>query len=229
MAKQPYIPFYLGDYLKDTRILPLNVRGGWVDLILYMWDNKVRGELVGTYDDFARLMTCSKEEAILVIQTLNQKSIFDYAELPDGKMRIESRKMKNMEKLSKTRKTAGLKGGNPILLNQKDNLNTEYEYKNEVNNGNSFFLINKTKVYLKPSDWIKENKESAVDAYMSKNANGISAKEVYCQLDSEYTNYSFDDHNHVFNAFKVTHKKILHPHKNSFAKTAEPPKYKELK
>jgi len=143
VAKQPYIPFYLGDYLKDTRILPLNVRGGWVDLILYMWDNKVRGELVGTYDDFARLMTCSKEEAILVIQTLNQKNIFDYADIGEGKMRIESRKMKSMEKLSKTRKTSGLKGGNPILLNQKDNLNTEY--KDESNNEGMHLVFSKEK------------------------------------------------------------------------------------
>lgn len=145
MAKQPYIPFYLGDYLKDTRILPLNVRGGWVDLILYMWDNKVRGELVGTYDDFARLMTCSKDEAILVIQTLNQKKIFDYAELSNGMMKIESRKMKAMKELSEKRKKSGKEGGNPLLLKKSKNKGypkrknlvkqkPEYEYedKNEV-------------------------------------------------------------------------------------------------
>ena len=137
MAKQPYIPFYLGDYLKDTRILPLNIRGGWVDLILYMWDNSIRGELIGTYEDFARLMTCSKEEAILVIQTLNQKKICDHTPLPDGQIKIESRKMKKMEELSKKRKIAGMQGGNPKLLNQTHNLFTEDESKNE-NKSNRF-------------------------------------------------------------------------------------------
>lgn len=139
MAKQPYIPFYIGDYLKDTRILPLSVRGGWVDLILYMWDNPVKGELVGDYDDFSRLMTCSKDEAILVIQTLNQKKIFDYSELGGGQIKIESRKIKSMAKLSETRKKAGLEGGNPALVkqNNKDGLakskqNPEYENENTV-------------------------------------------------------------------------------------------------
>lgn len=138
MAKQPYIQFYLGDYIKDTRVLPLNVKGGWVDLILSMWDNDPKGELAGTMDDFARIMNCSKEEAILVIQTLKQKKIFDYTEEPDGHLKIISRKQKKMQKLSEIRKNAGKEGGNPNLLiqkhkqppNQKDKQNPEYEYKN---------------------------------------------------------------------------------------------------
>jgi len=135
MAKQPYIQFYLGDYIKDTRVLPLNVKGGWVDLILAMWDNDPKGELTGTMDDFARIMNCSKEEAILVIQTLKQKKFFDYLDTGDGFMQIISRKQKKMEKLSEIRKKIGKTGGNPKLVNQNDNqkvkLNAEYE--NEYN------------------------------------------------------------------------------------------------
>jgi len=140
MAKQPYIQFYLGDYIKDTRVLPLNVKGGWVDLILAMWDNTPKGELIGTIEDYARIMNCSKEEANLVIQTLKQKKFFDYDDLGDGHMKIISRKQKKMEKLSEIRKNIGKSGGNPTLLNQKDNQqanqkhkqNPEYEYKDEV-------------------------------------------------------------------------------------------------
>lgn len=139
MSKQPYIQFYLGDYIKDTRVLPLNVKGGWVDLILAMWDNEPKGELIGTMEDYARIMNCSKEEADLVIQTLKQKKIFDYDDLSNGHFRIISRKQKKMEKLSEIRKKAGKTGGNPNLLNQKDNQqsnqkynqNPEYEYKDE--------------------------------------------------------------------------------------------------
>lgn len=143
MPKQPYIQFYIGDYIKDTRVLPLNVKGGWVDLILAMWDNDPKGELTGTTDDFARIMNCTKDESNLVIQTLKQKKIFAWTDLPDGQTKIISRKQKRMIELSKTRKKVGELGGNPILVNQndlkknklniqKDNLIPEYEYINEV-------------------------------------------------------------------------------------------------
>lgn len=223
MGKQPYIPFYLGDYLKDTRILPLNVRGGWVDLILYMWDNPVKGELIGNIDDFARLMTCSKEEAILVIQTLNQKKIFDYAELPNGVMKIESRKIKSMAYLSEMRKKIGSEGGNPALIKKKKkntypkkknlvNQKPEYENKDEV--VSVFIKIGKDKILCTPSFWLLQNKESAIEQYMMKNAKGILLTDILAQLDSEYTCYDFEDYNHVFNSFKTVHKKLLNPQSN---------------
>ena len=142
MAKQPYIPFYLGDYIKDTRVLPLNVKGGWVDLILAMWDNNPKGEITGTIEDFSRIMNCQRDEAILVIQTLKQKNFFDYTEIGDGVMQIVSRKQKKMEKLSEIRKTVGKTGGNPKLVNQnlnqdknqKDKLIPEYENEYEIDN-----------------------------------------------------------------------------------------------
>lgn len=151
MAKQPYIQFYLGDYIKDTRVLPLNVKGGWVDLILAMWDNEPKGELIGTIEDFARIMNCSKDEANLVIQTLKQKKIFDYSDFgTSGEMKIASRKQKKMIELSKKRKDAGNQGGNPILVKQKDKLITEYE--NEIVNEDVFKDRGMGKGFLFPDE-----------------------------------------------------------------------------
>lgn len=137
MAKNPYIQFYIGDYIKDTRILPLNVRGAWVDLILFMWNNHHKGEITATIEELSRLMCCSLEEANLVIQTLKQKNIFAWEDLEDGRIKIVSRKQKKMVALSEKRTESGKKGGNPQLtqpnsenlLNQTDKLNTEYEYE----------------------------------------------------------------------------------------------------
>ena len=135
MAKQPYIPFYIGDYIRDTRMLPLNVRGAWVELILQSWDKD--GELTATMEEYAMLISCTKEEAVLVIQTLNQKNIFGYTLLEDGRITIVVRKIKKMIELSKTRKTTGSLGGNPKLkkklLKEKDNLIPEYEYEVRYN------------------------------------------------------------------------------------------------
>jgi hypothetical protein len=130
--KQPYIPFYLGDYIKDTRVLPLNVRGGWVDIILAMWNNKKRGEIQGTYEDFSRIMSCSVEESILVIQTLIQKKICNHASLEENTFLLTSRKIKKMDKISKIRRKVGAKGGNPFLVKQKGNQNPEYENTHSV-------------------------------------------------------------------------------------------------
>lgn len=107
-------------------------------LLLYMWENDPKGEFTGTMEDYRRLMSCSPEEAILVIQTLKEKKIFAWEDMPDGKLRIISRKQKKMVALSETRQKSGKNGGNPSLLNkkttkpenlvnQKDKLNAEYE------------------------------------------------------------------------------------------------------
>ena len=202
MAKQPYIPFYIGDYLKDTRILPLNVRGGWVDLILYMWDNPIKGELIGTHDDFDRLMACTKEECNLVIQTLNQKNIFAYADLPDGRMKIESRKIKKMVSISKTRKIAGMQGGNPNLLNQKDNQKDNQNPEDEDENENK----------INPLD-IKEFEELKKYFGFNEIANPNKTRKI-----SEFLsllNYNkrleyFKNQFHFYKTYKATAKEKVH-------------------
>lgn len=111
MGKQPYIPLYVGDYLKDTRILPLAVRGAWVDLICYMWDSRVRGEISGTLEDFSRLLSCEKSEAKFALNLLEQKNVADFFFLENDVIKIVSRKMKREADISKKRAKAGKTGG----------------------------------------------------------------------------------------------------------------------
>lgn len=139
MGKQPYIPFYVGDYLKDTRVLPLSVRGAWVDIILFMWDAPVRGEIVGTMEDFARMMSCTIQEAEFALNLLKQKSTADFVLLEHGEIKIISRKMKRDYEISKKRSKAGKKGVEAKFANgfaeanakAKVKQNTEYDTDNE--------------------------------------------------------------------------------------------------
>lgn len=110
MSKQPYIPFYVGDYLKDTRVLPLAVRGAWVDLILFMWDAPVRGELIGTLQEIARMIGCDTSEAKFALDLLNQKKTADIILLTTNEYKIVSRRMKKDAEISAIRSEVGKKG-----------------------------------------------------------------------------------------------------------------------
>lgn len=138
MGRQPYIPLYVGDYLKDTRILPLSVRGFWVDMILFMWDAPVRGEITGHPEDFARLAGCTTDEANFALNLLKQKSTADFVLLADGQTKIISRKMKRDAEISKKRSEAGKNGVDAKFAKAKAEaieqakLKQKPEYDNEV-------------------------------------------------------------------------------------------------
>jgi uncharacterized protein YdaU (DUF1376 family) len=140
VGKQPYIPFYIGDYIKATRILPLAVRGAWVDLILNMWENPVRGELTGTYEDFSRMMSCTEEEARFAINLLMQKKTADITLHSDGTVTIVSRRMKRDCDISSKRADSAKKRWDKEVSKdlayakniQKHEYENEYESENEI-------------------------------------------------------------------------------------------------
>lgn len=139
MAKQPYIPLYTGDYLKDTRMLPLSVRGAWVDLMIFMWESKERGVLVYTMPEYAMMMSCSLEDANFAIGLLREKGVCDFEVAANGMVRLISRRMVRDAELSKTRSEVGSLGGRPkkeskpITKTQtKTKANTDIDNGNEV-------------------------------------------------------------------------------------------------
>lgn len=143
MSKQPYIPFYLGDYIKDTRKLPLAVRGAWVDLLLFMWNEKEKGEIVGTYDEFSSMLGCTRSECEFALALLIEKHICDHEILDGGKIKIISRRMKRDIKKSLIRSESGKKGVEAKKNNKQNNSiqskfasakhkqNTDIDYDNE--------------------------------------------------------------------------------------------------
>lgn len=134
MAKQPYIPLYTGDYLKDTRMLPLEARGAWVDLMVFMWDAKERGVLVGTMPEYAMLMSCTLEQANFAIGLLQQKGICDFEVMSNGLIKLICRRMVRETNLSKTRSEAGKKGF--AVKFAKANVKANDEAKAQANSDN---------------------------------------------------------------------------------------------
>jgi len=77
MNKPPAAQFYWNEYLRDTRILTPASRGLWADMLGFMWYSKPRGILMGTYDQFARMLSCTTPEAQSAIQELNVTKVAD--------------------------------------------------------------------------------------------------------------------------------------------------------
>lgn len=110
MAKQPYIPFYVGDYIKDTRKIPLAARGAWMDLLLFMWNEPVKGEITATMEEFAGMLSCSFKDCEFALGLLIEKKVCDHEKLPGEKIKIISRRMKKDIDISVKRSESGKNG-----------------------------------------------------------------------------------------------------------------------
>ena len=76
--KQPHIPLYTGDYIKDTRSLTLSGRGLWSDVLLFMWENGRTGSLT-RYGvcEWARQASCSPHEFYSCLKELIRTGVAD--------------------------------------------------------------------------------------------------------------------------------------------------------
>ncbi len=125
MSKQPYIPLYTGDYLKKTRILPLAVRSVYVELQVAMWDNPVRGEIIGTIEEYTRLIGCSQSEADFALNLLKQKGTYEIILLTSGQIKVIDPEMKKAIDISSKRSSAGKKAHSQKFALAKDQANAD--------------------------------------------------------------------------------------------------------
>jgi len=62
MGKLPFMQFYPADWLRDTRILSLEARGAWIDLLCAMWEAPERGKLTWTKTQFENFIGYSTDK-----------------------------------------------------------------------------------------------------------------------------------------------------------------------
>jgi hypothetical protein len=122
--KLPSFQFYPGDWMKDPNLsrASLSAKGALVEILCLAFECEKRGVLktgshAWTIEEISRAMRGSNDE--------NEKAIRELLVLKvlkkDRKNAIFSSRMCKDEKLRKVRREAGLKGGNPNLLNQTAN------------------------------------------------------------------------------------------------------------
>ncbi len=118
MSKAPAFQFYPGDYMQDTRLLSLEGRGAWVDLLCLMWRSSERGRVTATPDEFARLFGCKKEQAQRVMKELQNQHICDFESSSNGDVTLICRRMVREEAqrtsgASRSQKLREKGGGDP--------------------------------------------------------------------------------------------------------------------
>lgn len=115
MAKEKkhdvYMPLIIGDWLKGTRGMRANVRGVYLSLLLYQWDNGFIPEHV--------------DDLILIDSEVGSVWVFIYhkfVKIEDGKMQNE--KLEEVRNFFSKQKKNGEKGGRPKNENPNHNPNT---------------------------------------------------------------------------------------------------------
>lgn len=209
MGKQPYIPLYIGDYIKATRILPLAVRGAWVDLLLNMWENPVRGEVSGTFEDFSRIMSCTVEEARFAINLLMQKKTADVTLHEDGTVTVVSRRMKRECDISSKRSDSAKKRWDKEVSKDfaypKNIQNTEYENEYESEYEIVFGLKKESRISIKKvyaGDKVKiiyDLRAYFADRVEDFNRAGWTAYEEFMTANPAAV---FEDDNHLYNSYR---------------------------
>jgi uncharacterized protein YdaU (DUF1376 family) len=136
-GKLPYIPLYIGDWLKDTNCLTLEAIAAWLLLVFKLWEKK--GELEISFQQMAILFKKSIQETHEIFIELTENKIFDWQKIDENKLIIFSRRMLREVRLSSVRSEAGKKGGRPkkqskSKIETKTKQNAEYEYVYEDDN-----------------------------------------------------------------------------------------------
>lgn len=121
MAKQPYIPLYIGDWERDLNCVSLEAEGAAIKLVFKMWNTPQRGLLSICFSQMAILFKKSEPEARKIFDELRRNNIFDVKVISVDEVEISSRRMLREAHLSKVRSEAGKEGGRPKSESKKQN------------------------------------------------------------------------------------------------------------
>lgn len=84
--------FYPGDWNKDTRVLTLQCRGAWIDLLGELWEHG--GYVRWMLSDYARFWGCDVQTADAVVRDLSRLNTANVTWHEDGSVTVESRRIK---------------------------------------------------------------------------------------------------------------------------------------
>ncbi len=93
MGKQPYIPLYIGDWLKDTDIISLEAEAALLRLVFKLWDSEDRGKLKISFDQLTRIFKKGRDLTDKILTELHENKVLNIEFLDENFVKIESRRM----------------------------------------------------------------------------------------------------------------------------------------
>jgi len=94
MSKAPAFQFYVRDWLSDPllKMVSHQTKGIWIDLLCYLWESPERGRLVGTPEQFVKMVGCNADEWT---QFYNEASVTKFADVTkaNGLVTVCNRRM----------------------------------------------------------------------------------------------------------------------------------------
>ncbi len=124
MVKHPYIPLYVGDWLKDPQLSLCSpaTRGVWIDLICRLHELGQGGKITANAQQLARLCRSSDADIHAALKDLQTTDAAEVSER-DGIYTVVCRRMRKVAEISLKRQQAGSKSAanreqNPDIENE---------------------------------------------------------------------------------------------------------------
>jgi uncharacterized protein YdaU (DUF1376 family) len=88
----PYSKFFWGDYLNATRILSMEAKGAWMDVLCYLADSDTPGQVGYTLQSWSRLLGCSKCRLKKLFSEISAAKVGTFSE-KNGKIFIKNNRI----------------------------------------------------------------------------------------------------------------------------------------
>ncbi len=93
MPDLPFMQFFPGDWIRDTRVLTASAKGAWIDLICAMWTSPEPGVISLRLSAFGRLIGLPEERTAQVLDELAEMGVCDRQDEQDGRITLRCRRV----------------------------------------------------------------------------------------------------------------------------------------
>jgi hypothetical protein len=119
MGKNPAFLFYPADWQRDLEEHPLEIEGAWIRICCKLSWEEPRGSATKTLTQWSRIMRVGEKKSLAIIEYLLNQNIADVI-IQNSSITITSRRMVRDEYIKNIRRSAGSKGGNPLLMSKEE-------------------------------------------------------------------------------------------------------------
>lgn len=119
MAKQPYIPLYIGDWEQDTNCLSPLAEFALLKLTFKLFKSENKGIFITNFRTLSVLFKSNIEETKEIFSELVDNNVLNFEYLDEGKIKVISRRMVREANISLIKAEAGTHGGRGNKAKQK--------------------------------------------------------------------------------------------------------------